>query len=182
MDEHSSSEPYIVRSFANFLWWPLLNAEGFVSPSQFVALSGEGDRAVLAALGVRRGWPDERTPEKFYEDHPYKKIVACTRDLQWASVQRGAAERIVFCGETVLLEAREPIYFIVPPWAPTRYKIKAGTSSLDRNSFHGFHLTGPSSYAALDSARQGAWRLESKRSMTEFVGSRIAQTPATNPR
>jgi hypothetical protein len=154
-DEESSSEPYIVRSFAGFLWWPLLNAEGFVSPSQFAALAGEGDRAVLAALGVRRGSPDERTPGEFYENHPYKKIVACTRDLQWASVQRGAAERIVFCGETVLLEAHEPIYFIVPPWAPTRYKIKAGTSSLDRNSGYGFHLTGPSSIAALDSARQG---------------------------
>jgi hypothetical protein len=154
-DEQSSPNPYIVRSFAGFLWWPLLTAEGFVSPSQFVALAGEGDPSVLAALGVRRGWPDERTPDEFYKDHPYKKIVACTRDRQWANVQRGAAERVVFCGETVLLEAGEPIYFVVPPWAPTRYKIMAGTSSLDRNPGYKFHLAGPSSIAALDSARHG---------------------------
>jgi hypothetical protein len=56
-EEQSSPEPYIVRSFAGFLWWPLLEAGGFVSPSRFITLAGVGDSAVHEALGVQRGWP-----------------------------------------------------------------------------------------------------------------------------
>ena len=62
---------------------------------------------------------------------------------------------MVFYGETVLLEAGEPIYFIIPPWPPTIYKIMAGTSSVDRNPDFGFRLAGPSISGALDSARKG---------------------------
>jgi hypothetical protein len=62
---------------------------------------------------------------------------------------------VLFCSDTVLLEAGEPIYFIVPPGAPTRYKIMAGTSSLNRNLNSGCRLAGPSLSAALDSARKG---------------------------
>jgi hypothetical protein len=136
------------------LWWPLLEAEGFVSPSRFIALAGVGDPAIHEALGVQRGWPRQESPEEFYREHPYKKIVSCTREHQWIRAQRGAAG-VLFCSDTVLLEAGEPIYFIVPPGAPTRYKIMAGTSSLNRNLNSGCRLAGPSLSAALDSARKG---------------------------
>jgi hypothetical protein len=154
-DNQSSPEPYLVRSFAGSLWWPLLDAEGFVSPSGFVELASAGAPAVLVRLGVQRGWPRQDSPQEFYKDNPYKKIVACTRDQQWAHAQRGAAEKVVFCGETVLFEAGEPIYFIVPPWAPTRFKIVAGASSLDGNSDSGYRLAGPSPVTGLGSARCG---------------------------
>ena len=152
-DEQSRPALYIVRSFAGSLWWPLLDAEGFVLRSRFVALAGEGDGAVLAAQDVKRGWPRQESPEEFFKDHPFKKKVACTLDQQWALAQRGAAERVVFYGDTVLLKAGEPIYFIVPPWAP-RYRIMAGSSSVDGNPNPRFRLAGASVIGALDSARE----------------------------
>ena len=151
-NEQSSPEPYIVRSFSDFLWWPLLDGDGLVSPSKFVALAGAANPAVLASLGVHYDRPRKESPQEFYKDYPCRKIVACTRDQQWARAQRGAT-RVVFCGETVLLEAGEPIYFVVPPLAPKRYKFMAGTSSLDRHLDFGFRVAGPN--RARDIASKG---------------------------
>lgn len=49
--------------------------------------------------------------EGYYADHPYKKIVGSTMDQQWMRAQRGVAERLLFRGDEVLLNAGEPIYF-----------------------------------------------------------------------
>jgi hypothetical protein len=154
-DQQSSPRTYVIRSFGGLLWWPLLSSEDFVSPGKFATLAADGERGVFAALGVRKGWPDERNPDKYYKDHPYKKIVSCTRDEQWARVQRGAAERIIICNEMVFLQAEEPIYFIVPPWSSIKFRIMAGSSSLDRDLGDRLHLNGPAAIGALNCARQG---------------------------
>jgi hypothetical protein len=110
MDERSSRGQYVIRSFEDSLWWPLLSAEGFVSFRQFARLAADGERGVFAALDVRKGRPDGRTPDEYYKANPYRKIVSCTHDEQWARVQRGAVERIIVCDGMVFLQAEEPIH------------------------------------------------------------------------
>ena len=125
---------YFVRSFANALWWPLIDAEGLVSPSRFATLAASGHVPLLTeVLGVLWDRPREETPEEFYAENPYSKIVSCTREQQWVRAQRGLYDWIVFCGDQTLLQADEPIYFVVSPWPGKRYKIVAGTASLDRD-------------------------------------------------
>jgi hypothetical protein len=155
MDEPSSRGQYIIRSFEGSLWWLLLNADGFVSFRQFARLAADGERGVFAALDVRKGRPDSRTPDEYYKDNPYRKIVSCTQDLQWARAQRGAAERIMVCDGMVFLQAEDPIYFIIPPWPSMKFRIMAGSSSLDRDLVDRLHLPGPVAVGALNCARQG---------------------------
>jgi hypothetical protein len=154
--DESSPEPYLVRSFGTSLWWPVIDADGFVSPSRFKTLAAAGDpRVLIETLGVPWEHPREHSEQEFYGANPYKRIVSCTRDQQWAHAQRGASERVLFCGDNVLLEAGEPIYFIVPPWPRMRYKILAGSSSLDRDPDLGRGMIGAGRATREDSARHG---------------------------
>ena len=155
MEERSSRGQYIIRSFEDSLWWPLLSAKGFVSFRQFARLAADGERGVFAALDVRKGRPDGRTPDEYYKANPYRKIVSCTHEEQWARVQRGAAERIIVCDGMIYRQAEEPIYFIIPPWPSMKFKIMAGSSSLVRDLGDQLHLAGPAAVGALNCARVG---------------------------
>lgn len=148
-----STEGNTVHSFANGLWWPLTFDAEIVSPEKFVALACSGHGSLLAdALGADWAWPRDVSESEFYASIPCK-IVSCTREQQWAHVQRGARERVIFCGDQVLLEAGEPSYFIVPPEAPTRYKIFARSPYLDRDP----NLQSRTIGERRSSKQRGAW-------------------------
>lgn len=148
-----SADGFTVNSFANGLWWPLTFDGEIVSPEQFVVLAASGHGSLIAdALGPDWDWPRDQSESEYYASIPCD-VVSCTRERQWARAQRGASERIMFCGNRVLLEAGEPSYFIVPPEAPTRYKIVARSPYLDRDPNLQSRMIGE----RRSSKKRGAW-------------------------
>ena len=104
--------PYVVQSFKNSLWWPIVVDGVAMTPADFRSRATKGDMAIVAMLGVGEVRHAYKSRDSFYAEFPATKIVADTRDQQWARAQRGAAERILFCGDQVLLDAGEPIYYL----------------------------------------------------------------------
>jgi hypothetical protein len=139
-ERRPAKRPCVVRSFRNGLWWPVWADGVAMTPARFRARAGKGDMEIAAMLGVQTFRDAYEVRESFYTLYPYKKIVGDTRDRQWAQAQRGAAERILFCGDEVLLDAGEPIHYFgswgdfvgpafsnrhiqLPPWGHDRERI-----------------------------------------------------------
>lgn len=107
----SKIDPYVVRRFHNSLWWPITIDGVAVTPSRFRQLALQGHRELLDALGVETFNIVHGSRETYYADCAYREIKADTRNRQWMLAQRGAAERILFCGNEVLIDAGEPIHY-----------------------------------------------------------------------
>lgn len=110
-DARSSIRPREVRSFRDALWWPVTVGKVGMTPADFRALAKRGDMDIVEMLGVQTARGHYESRDDFYAKFPYSKIVADTQEQQWARAQRGAIERILFCGDEVLLDAGEPIYY-----------------------------------------------------------------------
>jgi hypothetical protein len=110
-ERRSTAPSYVVRSFRNALWWPVTVDDVAMKPAVFRARAAKGDMEIVEMLGAETFRSVYESRDSFYAEFPCAKIVADTRERQWTRAQRGAAERILLCGDEVLLDAGEPIHY-----------------------------------------------------------------------
>lgn len=154
-------ETHEVRLFNNSLWWPVFNYGNPLTPPAFLALAASDwnrtSRVLdpmcrtyyLDAPSVEVFMAEERVSEgKFWSGHePQAKQAA------WD------ASRIIFCGDRVLVEAGEPVWFAVLDERAGRFDLLVGHSDLDRSHLDrphgaGFFTAGPDRNARIACGRR----------------------------
>jgi hypothetical protein len=110
-ERRANAPSYAVRSFRGALWWPVSAGDVAMTPAAFRARAARGDMEIVGMLGAETFRSVYESRESFHAEFPYGKTVADTREQQWTRAQRGATERILFCGDEVLLDAGEPIHY-----------------------------------------------------------------------
>jgi hypothetical protein len=145
---------YVIRHFEERLWWPLLSREGPVSVSRFKDFASKGSPAVLLAIDPGIPVSTLKWPVKPFDSAVARKVedAAPARPDRWACAHRNT-QRVLFCDDTVLLEAGDPIVY-ARPLAVQSYEIVVGHSAMDRRE-HQFRLPGPDWKDRIGLAKRG---------------------------
>jgi hypothetical protein len=135
-ERRANAPSYAVGSFRGALWWPVSAGDVAMTPTAFRARAARGDMEIVGMLGAETFRSVYESRESFHAEFPYGKTVADTREQQWTRAQRGATERILFCGDEVLLDAGEPIHyfgsyadFVGPAFSNRHVKLRPGTAT-----------------------------------------------------
>jgi hypothetical protein len=117
----------------------------------FADLAAEGISVAVLAIDPSICIPLQHWPYREFGTVPSRSAGECDKGQRWAWAHRNAL-RVVFCGDDVLLECGEPVFYAVP--CPGGVEIKIGPSAWDRwNEPH--VLPGPDRAERLGCARQG---------------------------
>lgn len=157
------SEPglrqYDIRSFEGKFWWPIAGRKDDRYPwwkpemdrEQFADLAAEGKSVAVLAIDPSICIPLQQWPSREFGTVQCRTEGECDKGQRWAWAHRNAL-RVAFCGDDVLLECGEPVFYAVP--CPGGVEIKIGPSAWDRwNEPH--VLPGPDRAERLGCARQG---------------------------
>jgi hypothetical protein len=136
--DHSNT---IVRRFNDRYWWPLLarSTDGGppvpASAHMFTKRAFQDSPLVADVLGC--WYTSDTTDENVLFGEKPRLLDPCpdsrweSRDGQWKRAERGA-DRIVFCGSTVLVEGGPPVYFGSNSYSrPRDVSIRVGPSNSD---------------------------------------------------
>lgn len=95
--------------------------------------------------------PSGRWPLKLFDEDSVRSVGESDKELRWGYVQASRL-RLAFCGNQVLVEAGEPIFYAVP--SRGGLEICVGPSAWDRCKQRG-ELPGPDRQKRREAARQG---------------------------
>jgi hypothetical protein len=143
---------YVIRSFEGKLWWPLSwpGAPG-LHREQFAYLAAEGRPVAVLAIDPSICTPLQQWPYREIGAFQVRRTGASDKGERWAWAHRNAL-RVVFCGDEVLLECGEPVFYAVS--CPGGVKVEIGPAAWDRwNESHA--LPGPDRAERIDCARRG---------------------------
>lgn len=131
----------IVRCFNGRYWWPLLarSADGGppvpASAAMFIKHAEQDTPIAADVLGC--SYMSDTTDENVLFGskprlvNPLSDFRWETREAQWKRAERGA-DRLVFCGSTVLVEGGQPLYFGSNSYSrPRDLSIRVGPSNAD---------------------------------------------------
>lgn len=138
-------DAYEIRNYDNRLWWPLLGANGPIDPATFKELAAVGHPTPSSLFNPETILPfiDAPSADAYFDRHPARELHGSNSGEQLARVQR-AATGIMFCGDSVLVEAGEPIWFAQTSPLEDCVEFRIGCSSLDRTGSIDHDLPGPS--------------------------------------
>jgi hypothetical protein len=146
-----------IRAFAGSLWWPLLGENGPLQASDFRTMVKDNWTVASAILDPRHRTYRSHgiTFDEFFKSIVVRdKCFHSTWEQQYASAQRDAS-RVIFCQDRVLVEAGEPVWYVVPGGSSCDRDLVVGPTSLDRCETAGYRTAGPRRHVRLASALRG---------------------------
>jgi hypothetical protein len=134
-----SSEPdfrpsYEVRAFDGSLWWPINSYGNPLEPAAFLALAASNwERASRVLDPMHRTYYVDGIPiEEFLaETRVSKGRFVSDREQQAKQAERDAS-KVIFCGDRVLVDAGDPVWYAVLDEDARCFNLSIGHSDLDR--------------------------------------------------
>lgn len=156
--EAERQETYAIRSYAGSMWWPLCGVDGPLKSSEFRSMvehDWETASAILDPLHRTYRLCHRGDAEFFRRIEVREDKDRSTFDLQFAGAHRDAS-RLLFCGEDVLVEGGDPVWYFVPS-AQDRKSIDLvlGPTTLNRRNAAGYSVPGPERHVRLSSGWNG---------------------------
>ncbi|MGO4510170.1 hypothetical protein AB4Z51_24450 [Bradyrhizobium sp. 2TAF36] len=144
---------YAVRVLDEKFWWPLSRSDGkgFVSPAEFSQAAATGLPQAVLAIDPSISVPTGRWPLNLFDQGSVRSVGESDRELRWGYVQANRL-RLAFCGNQVLVEAGEPVFYAVPSRGGV--EIDVGPSAWDRCKQRD-ELPGPDRQQRREAARKG---------------------------
>jgi hypothetical protein len=149
-----------VRSFNGSLWWPVFDNGNPLTPSAFLALAAtDWNRASHVLDPMRRTYYlDASSVEVFMAHRRVSEGKFWSGHEQQANQAAWDASRMIFCGDRVLVEAGEPVWYAVLDERAGRFDLLVGHSDLDRSHADrphgaGFFTAGPDRNARIACGR-----------------------------
>jgi hypothetical protein len=158
LDLDDPREKHEIRAFAGSLWWPVWGASGPLQASDFRALV-ENDWNVASAIldPMHRTYRFHGlTADEYFKDIVIREKGSSSTWTQQVAKAHRDASRIIFCQGRVLVDAGEPVWYVVPSEnARDDLDLLVGHSSLDWRESAGYFTPGPQRHVRLASAFHG---------------------------
>jgi hypothetical protein len=151
--DHDHENEYAVRIHQGNFWWPLSWGDGKfrLGPVEFKIFAAKGLPLAVAAIDPSISVPLRRWPLRLFDANSARSVGSSDKGYRWGWANSNAL-RVMFCGNEVLVEAGEPVFYAVP--CRGGVEIDVGPSAWDRWNERRA-MPGPDREQRRDCARRG---------------------------
>jgi hypothetical protein len=149
-----SPRHYAVREYGGSLYWPMMDARGWLTPARLIEWAAAGDPKAMLALDPSNPASARKWPSGTFDESSVREVGLSQRDFRFGQAHASAL-RMVFCGDQVLVKAGEPVYCAVPSRSAGGLEIVAAFSDPERQIVDRCGVPGPDREKRLECARSG---------------------------